>query len=72
MWFNIGIFIFALFFMGGMLVSGYYSNKKQALHDFYQEKISEKEQEARDQEQREAQKREQEAKIAKQKQTQAR
>lgn len=64
MWYNIGCFIFMFFFVIGMLVVGSRANRKQAQHDFYLERISEREQELRDIEQREAQKREQEMKIA--------
>lgn len=67
MWYSVAIFIFTVIWMGGMLVSGFFSNKKLRRWEFYQEKINDKEQLDREQAQREAQKREQALKLAAQK-----
>lgn len=40
--YSIIIFIVAVVFIGGMLLSGKYANKKKRLHEFFQEKIAER------------------------------
>ena len=65
-WYSVAVFIFSCLWIVGMLISGYYANKKLYRYEYYLEKINDKEQEIREREQREAQKREQEKKIAEQ------
>lgn len=65
-WYSVAMFVFTIFWIGGMLISGYYSNKKLHRWEFYLEKINDREQALREQKQREDQRREQEAKLAKQ------
>lgn len=64
-WYSVAIFLFTLAWIVGMLISGYYSNKKLHRWEFYLEKINDKEQLIREQKQRDDQKREQEVKLAK-------
>lgn len=63
-WYSVAVFLFTCAWIVGMLISGYYANKKLYRYEFYLEKINDKEQEIRERDQREAQKREQEKKIA--------
>ena len=64
MWYSVAMFLFALVWMAGMLISGYNCNDKLHKWELYMEKINDKEQENRDVAQREQQKREQEMKLA--------
>lgn len=63
-WYSVAVFLFTCVWIVGMLISGYYANRKLYRYEFYLEKINDKNQEIREREQREAQKKEQERKIA--------
>jgi FtsZ-interacting cell division protein ZipA len=63
-WYSVALFIFSVLWIIGMLISGYYCNKKLKRWEFYLEKINDREQYLREQRQREEQKREQEMKLA--------
>jgi hypothetical protein len=48
MWFSVACFLFTLTFLGGMLISGHFANKKLAHWEHLLEKINDYEQLARD------------------------
>ena len=66
-WYSIACFFFTIFFLGGMLVSGKYANKKKREHDFFYMKITELKSEEQDRQTKQKQAEEHERKIAEQK-----
>ena len=49
-WYAIGCFFFTIFFLAGLMTSGYYANKLKRQHEFYVEKLAERKAEAQEKE----------------------
>ena len=67
MWTSVGLFIATFIWILSQAGAGYYTNKKLARFEFYNEKVAEKEQDIKDHEARQEQMRIQEEKLALQK-----
>ena len=63
-WYSIGSFLYTVFFIAGLLVSGKYANKLKRQHQFYVEKIAEKRADENERETKELQEAEHARKLA--------